>query len=138
MLPYWFLVNIKRSRNVFESEREVISAERRFYQKITDIYATALDYDRTAKTTKQFFAKVQNKMHYAVHGHTAAELIYERADADKPHMGLTTWAAAPEGKIVKSDVSIAKNYLTDKEMRSLERIVSAYLDLAMERCRHQP
>ena len=103
-----------------------------------DIYATALDYDRTAKTTKQFFAKVQNKMHYAVHGHTAAELIYERADADKPHMGLTTWAAAPEGKIVKSDVSIAKNYLTDKEMCSLERIVSAYLDLAMERCRHQP
>ena len=91
-----------------------------------------------SKTTKQFFAKVQNKMHYAVHGHTAAELIYERADADKPHMGLTTWAAAPEGKTVKSDVSIAKNYLTDKEMCSLERIVSAYLDLAMERCRHQP
>ena len=77
------------------------------------------------------------RMHYAVHGHTAAELIYERADADKPHMGLTTWAAAPEGKTVKSDVSIAKNYLTDKEMCSLERIVSAYLDLAMERCRHQ-
>ena len=116
----------------------LLISERRFYQKITDIYATALDYDRTAKTTKQFFAKVQNKMHYAVHGHTAAELIYERADADKPHMGLTTWAAAPEGKIVKSDVSIAKNYLTDKEMCSLERIVSAYLDLAMERCRHQP
>ena len=87
--------------------------------------ATALDYDRTAKTTKQFFAKVQNKMHYAVHGHTAAELIYERADADKPHMGLTTWASAPEGKIVKSDVSVAKNYLSEKEMRSLERIVSA-------------
>ena len=82
--------------------------------------------ERAAKTTKQFFAKVQNKMHYAVHGHTAAELIYERADADKPHMGLTTWAAAPEGKIVKSDVSIAKNYLSEKEMRSLERIVSAY------------
>ena len=102
-------------------------------------YATALDYDRTAKTTKQFFAKVQNKMHYAVHGHTAAELIYERADADKPHMGLTTWAAAPEGKIVKSDVSIAKNYLSEKEMRSLERIVSAYLDLAEDRAeRHIP
>ena len=101
--------------------------------------ATALDYDRTAKTTKQFFAKVQNKMHYAVHGHTAAELIYERADADKPHMGLTTWAAAPEGKIVKSDVSIAKNYLSEKEMRSLERIVSAYLDLAEDRAeRHIP
>ena len=82
---------------------------------------------------KQFFAKVQNKMHYAVHGHTAAELIYERADADKPHMGLTTWAAAPEGKIVKSDVSVAKNYLSEQEMRSLERIVSAYLDLAEDR-----
>ena len=121
--------------HLLEQIREIRLSERRFYQKITDIYATALDYDRTAKTTKQFFAKVQNKMHYAVHGHTAAELIYERADA---HMGLTTWAAAPEGKIVKSDVSIAKNYLTDKEMRSLERIVSAYLDLAMERCRHQP
>ena len=103
------------------------------------IYATALDYDRTAKTTKQFFAKVQNKMHYAVHGHTAAELIYERADADKPHMGLTTWAGAPEGKIVKSDVSVAKNYLSEQEMRSLERIVSAYLDLAEDRAeRHIP
>ena len=123
---------------LIEQIREIRLSERRFYQKITDIYATALDYDRTAKTTKQFFAKVQNKMHYAVHGHTVAELIYERADADKPHMGLTTWAAAPEGKTVKSDVSIAKNYLTDKEMCSLERIVSAYLDLAMERCRHQP
>ena len=122
--------------HLLEQIREIRLSERRFYQKITDIYATALDYDRTAKTTKQFFAKVQNKMHYAVHGHTAAELIYERADA--PHMGLTTWAAAPEGKTVKSDVSIAKNYLTDKEMCSLERIVSAYLDLAMERCRHQP
>ena len=122
--------------HLLEQIREIRLSEHRFYQKITDIYATALDYDRTAKTTKQFFAKVQNKIHYAVHGHTAAELIYERADA--PHMGLTTWAAAPEGKIVKSDVSIAKNYLTDKEMRSLERIVSAYLDLAMERCRHQP
>ena len=124
---------------LIEQIREIRLSERRFYQKITDIYATALDYDRTAKTTKQFFAKVQNKMHYAVHGHTAAELIYERADADKPHMGLTTWAAAPEGKIVKSDVSIAKNYLSEKEMRSLERIVSAYLDLAEDRAeRHIP
>ena len=124
---------------LIELIREIRLSERRFYQKITDIYATALDYDRTAKTTKQFFAKVQNKMHYAVHGHTAAELIYERADADKPHMGLTTWAAAPEGKIVKSDVSIAKNYLSEKEMRSLERIVSAYLDLAEDRAeRHIP
>ena len=124
---------------LLEQIREIRLSERRFYQKITDIYATALDYDRTAKTTKQFFAKVQNKMHYALHGHTAAELIYERADADKPHMGLTTWAAAPEGKIVKSDVSVAKNYLSEQEMRSLERIVSAYLDLAEDRAeRHIP
>ena len=124
---------------LLEQIREIRLSERRFYQKITDIYATALDYDRTAKTTKQFFAKVQNKMHYAVHGHTAAELIYERTDADKPHMGLTTWAAAPEGKIVKSDVSVAKNYLSEQEMRSLERIVSAYLDLAEDRAeRHIP
>lgn len=124
---------------LLEQIREIRLSERRFYQKITDIYATALDYDRTAKTTRQFFAKVQNKMHYAVHGHTAAELIYERTDAEKEHMGLTTWAAAPEGKIVKSDVSIAKNYLTEQEMRSLERIVSAYLDLAEDRAeRHIP
>lgn len=124
---------------LLEQIREIRLSERRFYQKITDIYATSLDYDRTAKTTKQFFAKVQNKMHYAVHGHMAAELIYERANAEKPHMGLTTWAAAPDGKIVKSDVSIAKNYLTEKEMRSLERIVSAYLDLAEDRAeRHIP
>ena len=118
---------------LLEQIREIRLSERRFYQKITDIYATSVDYDLTALATKRFFAKVQNKMHYAVHGHTAAELIYERADADKPHMGLTTWAAAPEGKIVKSDVSIAKNYLTDEEMRSMERIVSAYLDLAEDR-----
>ncbi len=124
---------------LLEQIREIRLSERRFYQKITDIYATAIDYDRTANATKQFFAKVQNKMHYAVHGHTAAELIYERADAEKPHMGLTTWAAAPEGKIVKSDVSIAKNYLNEQEMRSLERIVSAYLDLAEDRAeRHIP
>ena len=124
---------------LLEQIREIRLSERRFYQKITDIYATSLDYDRTAQTTKQFFAKVQNKMHYAVHGHTAAELIYERADAEKPHMGLTTRAAAPDGKIVKGDVSVAKNYLTEKEMRSLERIVSAYLDLAEDRAeRHIP
>ena len=124
---------------LLEQIREIRLSERRFYQKITDIYATSLDYDRTASTTKQFFAKVQNKMHYAVHGHTAAELIYERADAKKTHMGLTTWAAAPDGKIVKSDVSIAKNYLNEQEMRSLERIVSAYLDLAEDRAeRHIP
>ena len=124
---------------LLEQIREIRLSERRFYQKITDIYATSLDYDRTAQTTKQFFAKVQNKMHYAVHGHTAAELIYERADAEKLHMGLTMWAAAPNGKIVKGDVSVAKKYLTEKEMRSLERIVSAYLDLAEDRAeRHIP
>ena len=124
---------------LLEQIREIRLSERRFYQKITDIYATSLDYDRTASTTKQFFAKVQNKMHYAVHGHTAAELIYERANAEKPHMGLSTWAAAPEGKIVKSDVNVAKNYLSEIEMRSLERIVSAYLDLAEDRAeRHIP
>lgn len=102
------VLTIEYFDRLLEQIREIRLSERRFYQKITDIYATALDYDRTAKTTKQFFAKVQNKMHYAVHGHTAAELIYERADAEKPYMGLTNWAAAPDGKIVKSDVSIAK------------------------------
>ena len=122
-----------------EKIREIRLSERRFYQKITDIYATALDYDRTAKTTKEFFANVQNKMHFAVHGNTAAEVIYRRADADKPHMGLTSWKAAPDGKIMKSDVSIAKNYLTESELQSLERIVSAYLDLAEDRAqRHIP
>ena len=115
---------------LLEQIREIRLSERRFYQKITDIYATAFDYDRTAKTTKQFFAKVQNKMHYAVHGHTAAELIYERADADKPHMGLTTWADAPEGKIKKSDVTVAKNYVSQDEMKQLNRMVTAYLDFA--------
>ena len=118
-----------------EKIREIRLSERRFYQKITDIYATALDYDRTAKTTKEFFAKVQNKMHFAVHGHTAAEVIYKRADAEKPHMGLTSWKAAPEGKIMKSDVTVAKNYLSEDELHSLERIVSAYLDLAEDRAR---
>lgn len=133
------ILTVEYFDRLLEQIREIRLSERRFYQKITDIYATSLDYDRTAKTTKQFFAKVQNKMHYAVHGHTAAELIYERADAEKPHMGLTTWADAPDGKIVKSDVSIAKNYLNEQEMRSLERIVSAYLDLAEDRAeRHVP
>ena len=118
-----------------EKIREIRLSERKFYQKITDIYATALDYDRTAKTTKEFFAKVQNKMHFAVHGHTAAEVLYYRANADQPHMGLTSWKDAPLGKIMKSDVSIAKNYLTKDELYSLERIVSAYLDLAEDRAR---
>lgn len=101
-----------------EKIREIRLFEWKFYQKITDIYATALDYDRTAKTTKDFFAKVQNKMHFAVHGHTAAEVIYYRADADQPHMGLTSWKEAPLGKIMKSGVSIAKNYLTEDELYS--------------------
>ncbi len=124
---------------LLEQIRGIRLSERKFYQKITDIYATALDYDKTAKTTKQFFAKVQNKMHYAVHGHTAAEIIYERADANKPRMGLTTWESAPTGKIAKRDVIIAKNYLSENEMKSMERIVSAYLDLAEDRAeRHIP
>lgn len=110
--------------------REIRLSERKFYQKITDLYATAFDYDKDAKTTKRFFQMVQNKMHWAVHRHTAAELIVERADAVKEHMGLTTWEAAPEGKIAKADVSIAKNYLNDKEMSYMERIVSLYLDYA--------
>lgn len=110
--------------------REIRLSERKFYQKITDLYATAFDYDKDAKTTRLFFQTVQNKMHWAVHRHTAAELIVERADAEKEHMGLTTWEAAPAGKIVKTDVSIAKNYLSDKEMSYMERIVSLYLDYA--------
>ncbi|MDR1953940.1 MAG: virulence RhuM family protein [Clostridiales Family XIII bacterium] len=113
-----------------EKIREIRMSERKFHQKITDIYATALDYDRTALTTREFFAKVQNKLHFAAHGRTAAEVIYDRADADKPHMGLTAWKAAPDGKIVKSDVTIAKNYLSQEELGNLELIVSAYLDLA--------
>ena len=110
--------------------REIRLSERKFYQKVTDLYATAFDYDKDAATTKLFFKTVQNKMHYAVHRHTAAEIIYERADANKEHMGLTTWENAPEGKIIKSDVSIAKNYLSEKELSYLERIVSLYLDYA--------
>lgn len=113
-----------------QSIREIRLSERKFYQKITDLYATAFDYDKEAMTTKRFFQTVQNKMHWAVHRHTAAELIVERADARKEHMGLTTWESAPEGKIVKTDVSIAKNYLSEKEMSYMERIVSLYLDYA--------
>ena len=119
--------------------REIRLSERRFYQKLTDIYATAIDYNRDAPTTRLFFKKVQNKMHYAVHGHTAAELIVERANAEKEHMGLTTWAKSPRGKILKSDVSIAKNYLKENELESMGRIVSAFLDLAEDRAkRHIP
>ena len=113
-----------------ENIREIRLSERKFYQKVTDLYATAFDYDKNAKTTRQFFKMVQNKMHWAVHRHTAAELIVERANAEKEHMGLTTWESAPEGKIVKADVTVAKNYLSEKEMSYLERIVSLYLDYA--------
>lgn len=119
--------------------REIRLSERRFYQKLTDIYSTSIDYNQDALTTRQFFKKVQNKMHYAIHGHTAAELIIERADAEKEHMGLTTWEKAPDGKIVKTDVSIAKNYLKESELESLGRIVNAFLDLAEDRAkRHIP
>mgnify|MGYP000065562244 CR=1 FL=1 len=120
---------------LLEQIREIRLSERRFYQKITDIYATALDYDRTAKTTKQFFAKVQNKMHYAVHGNTAAEVIVARADHNKEHMGLKSWKNAPDGKIVKTDVSIAKNYLEKEELAELNEIVTMYLDYATRQAR---
>lgn len=116
--------------HLLERIREIRLSERRFYQKITDIYATALDYDTSSKTTKNFFARVQNKLHWAIHRHTAAELIMERADAEQPHMGLTSWERYPDGKIQKYDVSIAKNYLSQDELQGLERIVSMYLDYA--------
>jgi hypothetical protein len=117
--------------------REIRLSERKFYQKVTDIYATAVDYNRDAPTTKAFFAKVQNKLHYAIHGHTAAELIVRRADSSKPRMGLTSWERAPEGKILKTDVAVAKNYLAREELESLGRIVNAYLDLAEERAKRK-
>ena len=113
-----------------ERIREIRASERRFYQKITDLYATAVDYDKNSKATKRFYATVQNKMHFAVHGRTATEVIFERANSEKEHMGLTTWQDAPDGKIKKSDVTIAKNYLTEFEMSQLNRMVTAYLDFA--------
>ncbi len=119
--------------------REIRLSERRFYQKLTDIYATSIDYNRDAPTTRQFFKKVQNKMHYAVHGHTAAELIVDRANAEREHMGLTTWEKAPQGKIVKADVFIAKNYLHENEIEAMGRIVNAFLDVAEDMAkRHIP
>ena len=122
-----------------ERIREIRLSERKFYQKITDIYATSIDYDVTAATTKRFFAMVQNKLHWAIHGHTAAELIVERANHEKEHMGLETWTDAPHGKIQKFDVSVAKNYLTEFEMGQLTRLVSAYLDIAEDMAmRHIP
>ena len=122
------------TKDYFEEQlqrvREIRLSERRFYQKITDIYATSVDYDANSKTTKDFFAKVQNQLHWAIHGETAAETIYRRADSEKENMGLTTWKDAPNGKIQKFDVVIAKNYLTEKELAAMSRIVNAYLDLA--------
>lgn len=119
--------------------REIRLSERRFYQKLTDIYATSIDYNRDAPTTRLFFKKVQNKMHYAVHAHTVAELIIDRANAEKEHMGLTTWENAPNGKIVKPDVSIAKNYLKESELEDMGRIVNSFLDLAEDMAkRHIP
>ena len=119
--------------------REIRLSERRFYQKLTDIYATAIDYNKSAPTTRVFYKKVQNKMHYAVHGHTAAELIVDRADAQKEHMGLTTWENAPDGKIVKPDVSVAKNYLKENELEAMGRVVNSFLDMAEDMAkRHIP
>jgi hypothetical protein len=127
------------SKNYFEELlaeiREIRLSERNLYQKVTDIYATSLDYNNEAVTTKTFFAKVQNKLHYGIHGNTAAELIFKRADSKKDKMGLTSWKNSPEGKILKTDVSIAKNYLNQNELESLGRIVNAYLDLAEDRAK---
>jgi hypothetical protein len=119
--------------SLLEEIREIRASERRFYQKITDIYATAMDYDPKAEITQSFFAEVQNKLHFAIHGRTAAELIVERADSKKERMGLTTWKNAPDGKILKPDVVIAKNYLTEMELRSLDRFMTMYLDYAEDR-----
>jgi len=120
---------------LLEEIREIRLSERMFYQKITDIYATSIDYDKNDATTKKFFAKVQNKLHFAIHGHTAAELIYKRADANKDKMGLTSWDNAPTGKILKTDVAIAKNYLKKEELEELGRVVNAFLDLAESRAK---
>lgn len=129
------------TKDYFEEQlqriREIRLSERRFYQKITDIYATSIDYDPKANLTRQFFARVQNQLHWAIHGETAAEVIYHRADSEKEHMGLTTWKDAPDGKIQQFDVVVAKNYLTEKELTATSRIVSAYLDLAEMRAEEE-
>ncbi len=122
---------------LLERIRDIRSSERRFYQKITDIYATSIDYDGHADITQQFYATVQNKLHWAIHGHTAAELVQERADADKPHMGLSTWKNAPDGPVRKADVSVAKNYLNESELSELNRIVTMYLDYAEDQARRR-
>ena len=133
------LLGKKNLEEQLQRIREIRLSERKFYQKITDIYATSIDYDPKASATQRFFATVQNKLHWAIHGHTAAEVIYERANAEKPHMGLTTWKDAPEGKIYPFDVVVAKNYLTEEEMAQLQRLVSAYLDMAEDMAlRHIP
>lgn len=132
-------IGVDYFEQLLEEIREIRLSERNFYQKLTDIYATAIDYNRDAPITRDFFKKVQNKMHYAVHGHTAAELIVARANAEKEHMGLTTWAKAPDGKIIKSDVAVAKNYLKENELQALGRLVNAYLDIAKDMAeRHIP
>lgn len=124
---------------LLEKIREIRLSERRFYQKITDIYATAIDYDSSSRSTQRFFAAVQNKLHYSIHGNTAAEVVYNRANAEKEHMGLTNWEGSPNGKIHSYDVVVAKNYLNDHELRQLERIVSSYLDFAEAQAeRHIP
>lgn len=129
----------KYFEELLERIREIRISERMFYQKVTDIYSTAFDYDKSSQTTRDFFAKVQNKLHWAIHKHTAAELIIERADCKEKNMGLNTWAASPHGKILKSDVIVAKNYLDEDEMKALELIVSGYLDFAeMQASRHIP
>jgi len=141
-----FVVDKKRLENgaylgeeyfeqLLETIREIRLSERKFYQKVTDLYATSLDYNKDAQVTKEFFAKVQNKLHYAIHGHTAAELIHKRADSSKAYMGLSSWENAPEGKILGSDVVVAKNYLNQEELENLALIVNAYLDLAESRAR---
>lgn len=124
-------------KELLEDIREIRASERRFYQKITDIYALAIDYDKNAIETKRFFASVQNKLHWAISGQTAAEIIYDNADAEQPHMGLTTWRHAPDGKVMKSDITIAKNYLSQKNMVAINRLVSAYLDLAEDRAEQE-
>ena len=132
-------IGVDYFEQLLEEIREIRLSERNFYQKLTDIYATSIDYNRNSPTTREFFKKVQNKMHYAVHGHTAAELIVERANAEKEHMGLTTWENAPNGKIVKPDVSIAKNYLKQVELEDMGRLVNSVLDLAERMAkRHVP
>ncbi len=133
------ILGVDYFEQLLQEIREIRLSERRFYQKVTDIYATAVDYSKDAPTTQRFFATVQNKLHYAVHGHTAAEVIKQRADADKPHMGLTSWKNSPDGKIMRSDVTVGKNYLTQEELEDLGRLVETYLNLAESRAkRHIP